>query len=170
MTTVTDGDQQTILCTTQVAYAISAFLTGILFWLLGHFKCGNVVNYFPRHILIGSIAGVGLFLLKTGVHVSSPLDELDFTLDTLRRLFTGDAILLWTIPLFLALFLRITKRFITSALYDPAFFIAITLIFYIIVAAVPDWSIDSARAGGWIFPKTELDAPFYNFYLHYCES
>ena len=42
-----------VLATTITSYAISAVLTGLAFFLLGAFKLGSLVSFFPRHILIG---------------------------------------------------------------------------------------------------------------------
>ena len=39
---------------------------GITFFLLGAFKLGGLVGFFPRHILVGCIGGVGVFLIITG--------------------------------------------------------------------------------------------------------
>jgi SulP family sulfate permease len=35
------------------AFAFSSILTGIVFFVLGAFKLGSLVGYFPRHILVG---------------------------------------------------------------------------------------------------------------------
>lgn len=45
---------------------LSALLTGTTFMVLGYAKLGNVIGFFPRHILVGCIGGVGAFLFETG--------------------------------------------------------------------------------------------------------
>jgi len=72
-----------IMATTLVAFALSSILTGELllgssrglsfdaglglsFFILGALKLGAVIGFFPRHILIGCIGGIGAFLIETG--------------------------------------------------------------------------------------------------------
>lgn len=55
-----------IIATTLVAFALSSILTGFSFCLLGALKLGVVVGFFPRHILVGCIGGIGIFLIQTG--------------------------------------------------------------------------------------------------------
>lgn len=42
-------------------------LTGFTFFLLGYLRLGIVIGFFPRHILVGCIGGVGVFLIQTGL-------------------------------------------------------------------------------------------------------
>jgi len=65
---------QDIIATTLVAFALSSILTGLSFCLLGALKLGVVVGFFPRHILVGCIGGIGIFLIQTGF-VSSRVVE-----------------------------------------------------------------------------------------------
>lgn len=41
-----------ILATIVVAFALSTVLTGLVFLVIGYFKMGSVLSFFPRHILI----------------------------------------------------------------------------------------------------------------------
>ncbi|KAJ3274174.1 hypothetical protein HDV01_003457 [Terramyces sp. JEL0728] len=60
-----------ILATIMVSYASSTIVTGLVFILLGVFKLGTVIHFFPRHILVGCIGGIGLFLILTGIEVTA---------------------------------------------------------------------------------------------------
>jgi SulP family sulfate permease len=53
------ASNEAILATIMVAYAMSTVLTGVVFLLLGIFKMGNLIQFFPRHILVGCIGGIG---------------------------------------------------------------------------------------------------------------
>ena len=55
-----------VIATTLAAFALSSVLTGLSFFLLGALKLGVVVGFFPRHILVGCIGGIGIFLIQTG--------------------------------------------------------------------------------------------------------
>jgi sulfate permease, SulP family len=39
---------------------------GLTFSLLGALRLGALLGFFPRHILVGCIGGVGAFLIETG--------------------------------------------------------------------------------------------------------
>lgn len=162
------GDPKVVLATVITSYAISSVLTGLVFFLLGLFKLGSLVSFFPRHILIGCIGGVGFFLFVTGIEVSARLDgNLEYNLATLKKLFEADTVVLWIIPFFLSIVLLVAKRFITSPYLVPIFFILIASIFYIIVAAVPQYNLADLRASGWIFAQVKAGVPFYHFYTYY---
>lgn len=49
-----------------VAFALSSILMGLTFFALGAMKLGSLSEFFPRHILVGCIGGVGAFLFITG--------------------------------------------------------------------------------------------------------
>lgn len=157
-----------VLATTITAFAMSSVLTGIVFFILGAFKLGSLVNFFPRHILIGCIGGVGFFLFVTGIEVSARLDgNLNYSLATLEQLFRLDTFPLWIIPFVLSILLLVLKRFTSSPYLVPAFFIAIAGIFYIVAVAAPQLDLDLLRRNGWIFDSVDAGVPFYNFYSYY---
>lgn len=157
-----------VLATTITAYALSSVLTGVVFFLLGALKLGSLVSFFPRHILIGCIGGVGFFLFVTGIEVSARLDGVvEYNLETLRKLFEFDTVFLWLIPLVLAIALLAIKRFRDHPILVPAFFISIAVVFYIVIAATPSLTLDNMRDRGWIFPSVKSGVPFYHFYSYY---
>lgn len=64
------ADPEAVIATTLAAFALSSILTGsvavassctsltrpgIAFFILGYFKLGNLISFFPRHILIGAL-------------------------------------------------------------------------------------------------------------------
>ena len=169
ITTLAGRDRpQVVLATTITAFAASSILTGFVFFGLGTFRLGSLVNFFPRHILIGCIGGVGYFLFITGIEVSARVKgSLTYDLDTAEQLFGKDTVLLWAIPLLLSIALLTVKHFIRSPYVVPTFFVAIAGVFYVTVATVPSYNIPQLRVQGWIFPAVEAGVPWYNFYSHY---
>jgi SulP family sulfate permease len=150
------------------SYAMSSILTGLVFLGLGAAKLGTLVNFFPHSILTGCIGGVGIFLFVTGIEVSARLDgNLEFTSAVLHKLFQADTIVLWLPPLFLAILLLTVKHYYDRPWLVPAYYIAITAIFYIVVAAIPDLGMETLRRKGWVFDAPQAGLPFYNFYSHY---
>ncbi|KAF1953314.1 hypothetical protein CC80DRAFT_494606 [Byssothecium circinans] len=159
---------EAIMATTIVSYCLSSVITGLIFLALGAFKLGNLVSFFPRHILIGCIGGVGFFLVVTGIEVSARLEgNLNYDLPTLHKLFSADTWYLWVLPFFLAIIILVLRRHIKSPIVLPAFFIAVFAIFYIIVKGILRLDLDSVRNSGWIFEKPEAGVPFYRFYSYF---
>lgn len=157
-----------VMATTITSFAMSAVVTGAVFGLLGAFRLGSLVNFFPRHILIGCIGGVGFFLFVTGIEVSARLDgNLEYNLDTAKKLVESDTVLLWTIPLLLSIALLVLKHFIRSPFLVPGFFILVAGVFYIVVTAVPALTVEGLRDLGWVFPSPGKGVPFYHFYSYY---
>ncbi|PVI07209.1 hypothetical protein DM02DRAFT_622563 [Periconia macrospinosa] len=159
---------EAIMATTITSYCLSSIVTGLIFLALGGFKLGNLVSFFPRHILIGCIGGVGFFLIVTGIEVSARLEgNLNYDMATLHKLFARDTVALWMLPLFLAIVILVMRRYIKSPVVLPAFFIGVFAIFYIIVKGILRLDLEPVRNAGWIFEKPEAGVPFYRFYSYF---
>jgi SulP family sulfate permease len=162
---------EAIIATTIVSYCLSSILTGVIFLLLGAFKLGNLVSFFPRHILIGCIGGVGFFLVVTGIEVSARIEgNLNYDLPTLQKLFSADTWYLWCLPLFLAISIMILQRMIKSPFVLPAFFVGVFATFYIIVEGIFRMDLEVVRNAGWIFEQPEAGVKFYRFYSYFSKS
>jgi SulP family sulfate permease len=160
-----------VIATTIVAYCLSSIITGMIFLALGTFKLGNLVSFFPQHILIGCIGGVGFFLVMTGIEVSARLEgNLNYDLDTLYKLFSSDTIYLWALPLILSLIIMGLERRYKSPFLLPGFFIMVFAAFYIIAKAILRIDLDILRDSGWIFEAPEAGVPFYRFYSYFSKS
>jgi SulP family sulfate permease len=159
---------EAIIATTIVSYCLSSILTGLIFLALGAFKLGNLVSFFPRHILIGCIGGVGFFLVVTGIEVSARLEgSLNYDLPTLQKLFSSDTWYLWTLPLALAITIMVLRRLSKSPFVLPAFFIVVFASFYIIVKGILHKDLEGVRNAGWIFELPEAGVKFYRFYSYF---
>ena len=170
MARVGEDNPKSVIATTILSYSLSSVLTGAVFFLMGKCKLGSLIGFFPRHILIGCIGGVGFFLVATGLEVSARLDgNLEYNLPTLKKLAQADTVFLWVIPLVLAVTLLVSKRWVKHSLTDAAFFLSIIVIFYCFVAAIPDLNLEDLRRKGWVFEAVEAGVPFYHFYSLYGE-
>lgn len=168
MATVGEENPQTVIATTITSYAISSILTGIVFFLMGICGFGYIVGFIPRHILIGCIGGVGWFLVATGFEVTAVLPgNLEYNLPTLKKMFTPDTLVLWTIPFFLAMFLYWSQTKITSKYYLPAYILTIPAIFYFFVTSLDQLDIGNLREIGWIFDAPDAGEPWWYFYTLY---
>ncbi|RMZ81538.1 hypothetical protein DV737_g2503, partial [Chaetothyriales sp. CBS 132003] len=158
---------QVVLATTILSYAISSILTGAVFFLMGTLKLGSLIGFFPRHILIGCIGGVGWFLVATGLEVSARLSgNLNYDMPTLRQLFRADTLALWLIPLALAVSLLVIQRFVKSNCLVGGYFIAIAVIFYVFKFAL-HIPMETLHDRGWVFDSPPAGNPWYHFYSLY---
>ncbi|KAL8961563.1 MAG: hypothetical protein Q9193_001901 [Seirophora villosa] len=165
---VGEENPKAVLATTILSYSISAVLTGVVFFLMGKCKLGRLIGFFPRHILIGCIGGVGWFLVATGLEVSARLEgSLNYNLATFRKLFQADTVALWLVPLFLAISLFLIKHFVKHPLVDSTYFLSIIAIFYFCVAAIDKLELPDLRNKGWVFQAPAAGVPFYHFYVLY---
>ncbi|KAI1811784.1 sulfate transporter family protein [Poronia punctata] len=156
-----------VIATTITSFALSSMLTGIVFYLMGRFNLGYIIGFIPRHILIGCIGGVGWFLIATGFEVSGRLGEFHYDLETVQRLFEPDTLLLWLIPLSLAVLLFGLQRKITSRYFLPVYILCIPLVFYIVVLSMNSLSPEHLRETGWIFEAPEAGQPWWYFWTLY---
>lgn len=168
MARVGEDNPKSVIATTILSFSLSSVMTGGVFFLMGQCKLGSLIGFFPRHILIGCIGGVGWFLVATGVEVTARLDgNLEYSLDTLKKLLQFHTLLLWMIPLVMAVLLLVIKHWIKHPFLDASYFLAIIVIFYSLVAIVPDLSLDYLRSNGWVFEAPDAHVPFYHFYSLY---
>ena len=139
------------LSTVMVMFGISSLLVGLVFFLLGKFQMGKIVYFFPTHVLIGLIGGIGILLCKTGlentlantVSISSMVEDWN----------------LWIIVVALELVLRFLEYVTTDskgnprfALLSPIFFCMITPCFYLalLILNIP---ISDSKDAGYFFPS-----------------
>jgi sulfate permease, SulP family len=168
MNQVGKENEKAVIATTILAFAISSIITGLVFFSLGALKLGSLIGFFPRHILVGCIGGVGWFLIVTALEVCAHLDgSLTYTLDTLKHLFDPLHLAMWGIPCLLAIILMAIQHFIKHPMVVPMYFLAVPIIFYIVVLSVPSWHLENMRDIGWIFEAPEAGVPFWHFYTLY---
>lgn len=171
-TTIANGlegaPKDEILATTITAFSLSALVTGLIFFLLGFLKLGTVVGFFPRHILVGCIGGVGYFLVSTAMEVSSRIaGNIEYNLETLKFLFSADVAPRWISCLIMAGVLLYLERRFSHPLIVPAVLGIIFVGVYAVLFAIPNFSLEAARRQGWIFPAQEVKEPFYHYYTMY---
>ncbi|KAK9448573.1 sulfate transporter family-domain-containing protein [Limtongia smithiae] len=158
----------TVIATTILAYALSSIVTGAVFYLLGRARIGSLIGFFPRHILVGCIGGVGWFLIATGLEVSSRLEgNLTYTLETAKFLLQPLTLLKWGLPLCLTTILFVLEHRIKHPLLVPTFFLLVFGLFHLIVSVVSGISLELLRSEGWVFASPAASAPWYHFYSLY---
>ena len=134
-----------------VMFGLASIVVGVVFWVLGRFKLGRLVYYFPTHVLIGCVGGIGVYIAKTGIEVTIA-ETFSFT-SLIENLH-----LLWVILLFeviLRLLEQVTRDKNGRAMYPllpPIFFCMITPIFYLGLALL---GMPISDAGEFFFPSLD---------------
>lgn len=144
------------ISTVFIAFAVSTLLVGVAFLLLGHFKLGTLTHFFPRHVLIGCVGGIGVFVTCTAMTISTGA-EWAWTTGYFEALGSEAVWPLWVTALGLAIVLRIAQRFTASPVLAPLFFVLIGAGFYSILA-LTGYTIEDARRGGWLYDIASNDA------------
>ena len=52
-------------------FGVSSIVVGLFFYMLGKLKLGRVVYFFPSHVLVGCIGGIGAFIFVTAMEVTT---------------------------------------------------------------------------------------------------
>jgi sulfate permease, SulP family len=139
-------------------FGLSSVIVGMVFYLLGRLRLGKIVYFFPNHVLVGCIGGIGVFIVFTSMEVTTNT-TFSLSVDGIMGLI-DDFQLLWVVFAFDA-----TLRLLTWATEDkhgrpkfqllsPVFYILITPTFYLGLLVV-GISIDEARDRGYFFPATD---------------
>jgi hypothetical protein len=162
-------NQHMVIPTVMVAYAMSSLVTALGFYLLGYFKLGSLVGFFPRHILVGCIGGVGFFLMQTGLETVSKTKIEYFNMESWELFFRPNSVALWGTSICLAVSLKTLQRKIDSPILMPCFYLMIPVVFFTIVN-IFNLDIVHLRATGWLFELPEVSKPFYNFYTYFGNS
>ncbi|KAJ3102096.1 hypothetical protein HK100_004424 [Physocladia obscura] len=158
-------DKDAILATIMTAFAMSTILTGIVFFALAYFKLGNLIQFFPRQVLIGCIGGIGWFLIVTGIEITSHLEpELSF--EFIAKLFDPAILLLWGMSFGLAVLLKCLQLKISHPLFVPAFYCVVPILFYVITYAI-GFSLQDLRDIGLLFNISGELLPFYTLWTYY---
>ena len=134
-----------------VMFGIASLLVGTVFFLLGKFQLGKIVYFFPRHVLVGLIGGIGILLCKTGLE-----NTIAQTVGITSMI---ESWKLWIIVVALEVLLRILERATTDsrgtprfALLSPIYFCMITPCFYLALW-VFNISISESKNAGYFFPS-----------------
>lgn len=139
------------LATLFVMFGLSSVIVGSVFYILGRLELGRVVYYFPTHVLVGCIGGIGIFIAKTGIEV------------TIGAVFGHGTIIdninLLAPVMFFEILLRIAERMSWDSdgrprfpLLSPMYFCMITPVFYV---ALWMFHVDlkCANDAGYFFPS-----------------
>jgi len=150
------------LATLFFLFGLSSVMVGLVFFTLGHLKLGRVAYFFPAHVLVGCIGGIGAFIIVTAIEVTN---NQDFSFDM-----DGIISLVENFHLFgLVVLFEVTLRVLSAVLVDqngnpsfrflaPIFFCSIVPVFYLGLFIL-GISSNQAREWGYLFPDPSCPIP-----------
>jgi SulP family sulfate permease len=139
-----------------VMFGLSSIIVGIVFWILGKYRLGRIVYFFPTHVLIGCIGGIGIYIAKTGIEVT--IADTVSIQDIISKWN-----LVWVVIAFeviLRILEQVTKDELGKPKYtllSPIYFCSITPIFYLGLVIV-GMSVSDAEDVGYFFPHLDDDS------------
>jgi len=132
-------------------FGVSSVLVGLVFYLLGRLEMGRIVYFFPSHVLVGCIGGIGVFITITAIEVATNT-TFSFTPQGFNDSIVSQFNLLlpvFAFEIFLRLMMHATKG--KYSLLPPVFYCLITPVFYFSLYAL-GVDIDDAEDAGYFFP------------------
>jgi SulP family sulfate permease len=148
------GYTREALSTLFAMYGFSSLLVGAVFYALGRWKLGNVVYYFPKHVLVGCIGGIGLYIAKTGVEVTM---NAEFSLRAATVTYGHLLVVVLAFEVVLRLLEFGTRDVSGNARYpllSPLYFCSITPVFYMALFVL-GVNIETATEEGFFFPALD---------------
>jgi SulP family sulfate permease len=142
-----------ILPTVLVTVCLSTIINGALFFVVGYFKMGHVLHFFPRHVIMGMTAGFGVFLLSTAVESSTGIVMADQTISSFLYALTPSRCCQLALVTTFEVILRLIDHLKCNELVVPGMMFLLPLAFYTVLA-VSGTSFQQARGSDWLFPET----------------
>jgi sulfate permease, SulP family len=126
---------------------VSGLLTGLFFYLVGHFKLAELFRFMPYPVISGFLAGTGWLLSKGSLEV---MTGINLTFETLSLLLTGEVLVLWLPGVAYALILFFLLRRFSNFLILPGSLV-ISVALYYLVLALTGTPMATAREAGMLF-------------------
>jgi sulfate permease, SulP family len=154
------GATDSAFSTVVAAVMICSFATGIIFFLIGTFKLGNLVRYIPYPVVGGFLAGTGWLLTRGAIEV---MTGQTLSIQVLSSLLNSEMLIRWLPGTIFAVVVLFVFRKINHFLVWPSVVFSAVALFYITLV-VTNTSIDQARSLGLLlqeFPAGGLWRPFF---------
>lgn len=143
------NDVAASLPTIMMTIAVTTCGVGVVYWLLGTFKLGNLVRFMPYPVIGGFLAGTGYLLVQGAFNVM--VDQF-FSLRQLPVLLQPTFLMRWVPGLGLAILLLVLLRRYNNVFIMPGTFAGFTGLFYLILS-LTQTSIPQAQAAGLLLEK-----------------
>jgi len=133
---------------------LSSILVGLTFYLLGKLELGRIVYFFPSHVLVGCIGGIGAFICITAIEVSTN-STFSFSQKGFEECIVANFHLLAPVIAFelvLRVLIHVTEGRYT--LLNPIYYCMTTPVFYFALWLL---GVSTEKAGqlGYFFPALD---------------
>lgn len=140
-------DEDAMLSTVLAAYFAVTIMTALIFLGMALLSLDRHIHKFPRVVLVGSMGGIGLFLISTAFEMAT---GSPFNLSSLDRLFSSwVAFGLWFIGLSSAITAIITDSYYGLPFVIPSISMALLVGFYLAIQVFP-YTLDELCQFGWL--------------------
>lgn len=136
-----------LLPTVIMMMAVTTGVVGIVYFVLGTFKLGNLIRFIPYPVVGGFLAGTGYLLAQGAFNV---MTDQFFNLADLPTLFTPTLLLRWLPGCAIGLALVLLLRRYSSVFIMPGIIVGSTLAFYIVLG-ITHTPISQAQDLGLLF-------------------
>jgi MFS superfamily sulfate permease-like transporter len=147
-----------MLPTVLVTVCVSTIINGTLFFVVGYFKLGNVLHFFPRHVIMGMTAGFGVFLMSTAVESSTGIVEAEQNPLSFVHALSTTMIYQLVIVLVFEMLLRLSEYFKCNELVVPCMIFFLPVLFYLVLAASGTSSVVDLVVGALFSSRKALDS------------
>ena len=160
------GRPEEILATLLICLAITTFLSGFFFLLMGMLRLGHLIRFMPIPVIIGYFAGIGFLLIVRSLSI---MTDTSGSSGLLADLIRYDRLILWGPGAAYALagwlVLRRTQHYLALPLIT-----ALGVAAFYGVAVVSGLSLTELRGMGLLMPQRDLQAGFPGFFHESLEN
>ena len=139
--------------TVLITVCLSTIINGFMFYIVGYFKMGNVLHFFPRHVIMGMTAGFGVFLISTAVESSTGIVMAEQTLDSFLQSLSPSRCCQLLIVVSFESVLRLVEFLKFNELVVPCMMFLLPIAFYVVLV-ISGTTFQQARKSDWLFPET----------------
>jgi len=140
---------ESIFSTIVASIIISSLVTGLIFFLIGQFKLGNLVRYIPYPVVGGFLAGTGWLLTRGAIEVMA---GQTLSVQALLNLLQTQMLVRWLPGTIFAIIVLVVLRKVNHFLVWPGIIFTAIILFYgtLYVTGI---SIEQARSLGLLLPQ-----------------
>lgn len=133
-------------------FGLASIIVGAVFYTLGRLELGKVLYFFPAHVLVGCIGGIGVFIAKTGLEVTA---NASLGVGFVKKIHL--LLVVFGFEVGLRGLNHLTKDSSGTSRYpllSPIYFCLITPVFYLGIWA-SGLSVETAFSEGYFFPPLD---------------